>query len=73
MDLYVYPGAVELKSYVITSKLPADVYSKYVEDKGNSAHITGFTFAVIGIVHLAGGKISEGNINTGFYLILLFF
>lgn len=53
---------MELKSYVIMSKVPAKVYSKYVEDKENSSHVTGFTFAVVGIVHLAGGKISEGNV-----------
>ncbi|KAJ8647905.1 hypothetical protein MRB53_000928 [Persea americana] len=55
-------SAVELKSYVIMSKVPAKVYSKYVEDKENSSHVTGFTFAVIGIVHLAGGKMSEENL-----------
>lgn len=41
------------------SQLPADVYRRYVEDV-NTAHITGFTFVVVSIVHLAGGKISEG-------------
>lgn len=47
------------KSYIIMSQLPADVYRKYVEDI-NTAHLTGFTFVVVSIVHLAGGKISEG-------------
>uniref|UniRef100_A0A1D1ZF36 Melanoma-associated antigen G1 n=1 Tax=Anthurium amnicola TaxID=1678845 RepID=A0A1D1ZF36_9ARAE len=51
----------ELKSYIIVSKLPADIYSSYVENKENS-HITGFTFAVVSVVHLAGGKISEENL-----------
>ena len=41
------------------SKIPADVYRKYVEDV-NTAHLTGFTFVVISIVHLSGGKITEG-------------
>lgn len=50
---------VEAKSYIVTSQLPSDIYSKYVEDKENS-HMTGFAFVVVGIVHLAGGKISEG-------------
>ncbi|XP_077213546.1 melanoma-associated antigen G1-like protein isoform X2 [Tasmannia lanceolata] len=54
-------NAVDAKSYVITSKLPNEIYSKYVEEKENS-HITGFTFVVLGIVHLAGGKISEENL-----------
>ncbi|KAK9930502.1 hypothetical protein M0R45_027539 [Rubus argutus] len=43
----------EAKSYVIMSKLPADVYKKYVED-ANTAHLTGFTFVVLSIVHISG-------------------
>ncbi|KAF3445841.1 hypothetical protein FNV43_RR11018 [Rhamnella rubrinervis] len=49
------------KSYVIMSQLPADVYRRYVED-ADTAHITGFTFVVVSVVHLAGGKISEENL-----------
>lgn len=49
------------KSYIIISQLPADVYRKYVEDI-NTAHLTGFTFVIVSIVHLAGGKISEENL-----------
>ncbi|XP_015867755.3 uncharacterized protein LOC107405241 [Ziziphus jujuba] len=49
------------KSYVLISQLPADVYRKYVDDV-NTAHTTGFTFVVVGIVHLAGGKVSEENL-----------
>lgn len=41
------------------SKLPDDVYRRFVENPDTS-HVTGFTFVVLGIVHLAGGKISEG-------------
>ncbi|KAH9756554.1 MAGE domain-containing protein [Citrus sinensis] len=52
-------GVAEAKSYVLISQLPAEVYKKYVEDE-NSAHLSGFTFVVISIVHLAGGKIPEG-------------
>ncbi|XP_020110133.1 non-structural maintenance of chromosomes element 3 homolog [Ananas comosus] len=52
---------VEAKSYIVTSQLPSDIYSKYVEDKENS-HMTGFAFVVVSIVHLAGGKISEENL-----------
>lgn len=55
----IFIGAVEAKSYIVLSQLPADIYSKYIEDKKTS-HMTGFTFVVISIVHLAGGKISEG-------------
>ncbi|KAJ4799658.1 Melanoma-associated antigen G1 [Rhynchospora pubera] len=49
---------VDAKSYVIISKLPADQYTKYVENK-EASHLTGFAFVVIGIIHLAGGKLSE--------------
>lgn len=52
-------GTAEAKSYVLVSKVPTEIYSKYIEDKKTS-HVTGFTFVVISIVHLAGGKISEG-------------
>ncbi|EEF48512.1 melanoma-associated antigen 1 [Ricinus communis] len=51
----------DAKSYVLISQLPADVYRKYVEDV-NTAHLTGFTFVVISIVHLAGGKVPEENL-----------
>lgn len=54
-----FSGVADAKSYVIMSKIPAEVYRKYVEDV-NTAHLTGFTFVVISIVHLAGGKIAEG-------------
>lgn len=53
-------GAGELKSYVVVSKLPAEIYRRYVENKENT-HITGFTFAVVSVVHLAGGKIPSGT------------
>lgn len=45
------------------SQLPSDVYCKHVEDV-NKSHTTGFTFVVIAIVHLAGGKISEGKTSV---------
>ncbi|XP_026452607.1 uncharacterized protein LOC113353115 isoform X1 [Papaver somniferum] len=51
----------DVKSYVLISKLPPEVFQKYVEDKGNM-HVTGFTFIAISIVHLAGGQISEKNL-----------
>ncbi|KAG1342348.1 putative non-structural maintenance of chromosomes element 3 [Cocos nucifera] len=54
-------GTAEAKSYVLVSKVPSEIYSKYIEDKWTS-HVTGFTFIVISIVHLAGGKISEENL-----------
>ncbi|CAN1331802.1 MAGE-like protein 2 [Linum perenne] len=53
--------SVDVKSYVVMSKLPADVYRKYVEDV-NTAHLTGFPFVVISIVQLAGGQILEDNL-----------
>lgn len=54
-------SGADAKSYVIISQLPAEVYKKYVEDM-NTSHLTGFTFVVISIVHLAGGKIAEENL-----------
>lgn len=54
-------SGVDAKSYVIISQLPAEVYKKYVEDV-NTSHMTGFTFVVISIVQLAGGKIAEDNL-----------
>lgn len=55
----------DAKSYVIISQLRPDVYSEYVED-ANTAHVSGFTFVVLSIVHLAGGKLSEGNLVSMF-------
>lgn len=52
---------VEAKSYVLVSKLEPEVYRKHVEDK-ETAHLSGFAFAVIGIIHLAGGKMSEEDL-----------
>ncbi|KAH7683834.1 MAGE homology domain-containing protein [Dioscorea alata] len=54
-------SAIDPKSYIVVSKLPADIYCKFVNNKEN-AHVTGFTFVVISIVHLAGGKLSEENL-----------
>lgn len=52
---------VDAKSYVLVSKLDPEVYSKYVEDK-ERAHLSGFAFVVISIVHVAGGKITEEDL-----------
>lgn len=60
----IFSGVADAKSYVIISQLPADVYKKHVDD-GNTSHMTGFTFVVISIVHLAGGKIQEGTLLNG--------
>lgn len=54
-------SVVDSKSYIIISQLPSDVYRKYVENV-NAAHLSGFAFVVISIVHLAGGKISDENL-----------
>ncbi|KAK2977627.1 hypothetical protein RJ640_020534 [Escallonia rubra] len=54
-------NVADAKSYVIISQLPANVHTKYVENV-NASHLNGFTFAVISIVHLAGGKIAEENL-----------
>ncbi|KAJ1287757.1 hypothetical protein BS78_02G034800 [Paspalum vaginatum] len=52
---------VDAKSYVLVSMLDPEVYSKYVEDK-DSAHLPGFAFAVLAIIQLAGGKMSEEDL-----------
>ncbi|XP_044475943.1 melanoma-associated antigen 8 [Mangifera indica] len=49
------------KSYILVSQLPPEVYKRYVEDV-NTAHLTGFRFVIVSIVHLAGGKIPEENL-----------
>lgn len=54
-------SSADAKSYVLMSKLPADVYRKFVEGD-NAAHLTGFAFVVISIVHLSGGKIAEESL-----------
>ncbi|KAK8544554.1 hypothetical protein V6N13_026054 [Hibiscus sabdariffa] len=54
-------SGVDAKSYVTVNQLPAEVYKKYVEDV-NTSHMTGFTFVVISIVQLAGGKIASDNL-----------
>lgn len=54
-------GVADSKSYILISQLPSDVYEKYVVDV-NTAHLSGFTFVMISIVYLAGGKMSEGMI-----------
>lgn len=56
---FLFSGSADTKSYIITSQLDPGVYRKHVEDT-RKLHLTGFTFVVIGIVHLAGGKITEG-------------
>uniref|UniRef100_A0A7N0V751 MAGE domain-containing protein n=1 Tax=Kalanchoe fedtschenkoi TaxID=63787 RepID=A0A7N0V751_KALFE len=50
--------SLDAKSYVIISQLRPDVYAKYVEDS-NTTHVAGFTFVVLSIVHLAGGRLPE--------------
>lgn len=54
-------SAADAKSYILISQLPADVYRKYVEDV-NTVHLTGFTFVILSVVHLAGGKIAEEHL-----------
>ncbi|KAF7811812.1 melanoma-associated antigen 2 [Senna tora] len=54
-------SVADSKSYVLISQLPPSVYKKYVIDV-NSAHLTGFTFVIVSIVHLAGGKIPEESL-----------
>ncbi|XP_009779647.1 uncharacterized protein LOC107810378 isoform X1 [Nicotiana tabacum] len=53
--------AADAKSYILISQLPKEVYEACVQDE-NKSHVTGLTFVVISIVHLAGGKITEENL-----------
>lgn len=56
---FVVAAVGDAKSYIIISQLPADVYKKFVEDR-SSSHMMGLTFVVVGIIHLGGGKVTEG-------------
>ncbi|KAL0339308.1 UNVERIFIED_CONTAM: hypothetical protein Sangu_1452900 [Sesamum angustifolium] len=51
-------SAADAKSYILVSQLPADIYAKFVV----SSHMSGFTFVVIGIIHLGGGKVTEESL-----------
>ncbi|KAL1320850.1 hypothetical protein HN51_065560 [Arachis hypogaea] len=51
-------NVADSKSYILVSQLEPQVYEKYVVDV-NAAHLSGFTFVIISIVYLAGGKITE--------------
>ncbi|CAO2819260.1 unnamed protein product [Amaranthus hypochondriacus] len=54
-------SVADTRSYIVISQLPANVFQKHVEDI-NTAPLTGFTFVIVSIVYLAGGKISEENL-----------
>ncbi|WJX23472.1 hypothetical protein P8452_12677 [Trifolium repens] len=54
-------SGADAKSYILISQLPPDLYEKYVVDL-NTAYMSGFTFVIISIVHLAGGKIPEESL-----------
>ncbi|XP_076948719.1 uncharacterized protein LOC143621078 [Bidens hawaiensis] len=54
-------SSADSKSYIITSQLDPAVYRKHIEDTRKS-HLTGLTFAVIGIINLAGGKVTEESL-----------
>ena len=56
----MYLANAEAKSYVLVSQIDPEVHSEWVEDK-EAAPLSAFSFAVISLVHLAGGKISEGK------------
>ncbi|KAI3741193.1 hypothetical protein L1987_58860 [Smallanthus sonchifolius] len=60
-------SSADSKSYIITSQLDPGVYRKHIEDATKS-HLTGFAFVVIGIVSLAGGKITEVIITASWRL-----
>jgi len=51
----------EAKSYVLVSQIDPEVHSEWVEDK-EAAPLSAFSFAVISLVHLAGGKASEEDL-----------
>jgi hypothetical protein len=62
-------GGADAKSYILVSQLPPDLYEKYVVDL-NTAYMSGFTFVIISIVHLAGGKIPEGMIEVSNMILI---
>jgi len=51
-------STTESKSYILKSMLPEELRTKLVDNKETS-HFLGLTFAIVGIVQLAGGKIPE--------------
>ncbi|KFK23382.1 hypothetical protein AALP_AAs59400U000400 [Arabis alpina] len=51
-------SSVDSKSYVLVSQLPIQVFRKHVVED-TTTPMTGFTFALLAIVHLAGGKMPE--------------
>ncbi|KAM1316115.1 hypothetical protein ACFX14_019609 [Malus domestica] len=53
----------EAKSYCITSKLPSDVYKKYVfNDNDHTVPLNGFIFVILSLVHISGGKMTEEDL-----------
>ncbi|KAL5777217.1 hypothetical protein ACOSP7_010143 [Xanthoceras sorbifolium] len=54
-------SVADARSYILISQLRPEVYKKFVED-ANTAQLAGFTFVIVSIVHLAGGKIAEENL-----------
>lgn len=64
------PGVTDAKSYVILSQLPPNVYKKHVED-ANTVPLSGFTFVVVSVVYLAGGKITEGMYYSLYFSVFI--
>lgn len=56
-------AVADAKSYILISQLPTEIYQKFVEDTSLS-HMTGLTFVVVGIIHLGGGKLTEGVLSS---------
>lgn len=54
-------STTESKSYILKSMLPEELRTKLVDSKETS-HFLGLTFAIVGIVQLAGGKIPEDSL-----------
>ncbi|VVB11742.1 unnamed protein product [Arabis nemorensis] len=51
-------SSVDSKSYVLVSQLPIEMFRKHVVGE-TTTPMTGFTFAILAIVQLAGGKMPE--------------
>ncbi|CAN6203023.1 unnamed protein product [Urochloa humidicola] len=51
----------EAKSYILVSKIDPEIYRSCIEDK-EAAPLSGFSFTVISVIHLAGGKTSEEDL-----------
>jgi hypothetical protein len=51
-------GSADAKSYILISRLPSNLYEKYVVD-ANAAYMSGFTFVIISMYILLVAKFQK--------------